>query len=89
MRERRPSTSAPLVELQGSVGPAGMSRPKHKRTFTGFGAGDIKSVEGESVPSFMPLSRARVSCGIPLPRLADRPGAEAPGPKLADTILLL
>jgi hypothetical protein len=34
------------VDIQGSVGPAGISRPKHKRTFTGFGAGEIKSVEG-------------------------------------------
>ncbi len=45
-RERRPSTSAPISELQGPVGP-GFSRPKHKRTFTGFGAGEIKTVEGE------------------------------------------
>jgi hypothetical protein len=44
-RERRPSTSAP-IDLQGPVGPAGISRPKHKRTFTGFGAGEIKIVEG-------------------------------------------
>ncbi|KAK0744185.1 glycosyl transferase [Schizothecium vesticola] len=48
-RERRPSTSAPIVDIQGSVGPAGISRPKHKRTFTGFGAGDIKGVEA-SIP---------------------------------------
>ncbi|KAI1336301.1 glycosyltransferase family 35 protein [Xylariaceae sp. FL0016] len=48
-RERRPSTSAPIVDIVGSVGPAGISRPKHKRTFTGFGAGDIKSVEA-SIP---------------------------------------
>lgn len=47
-RERRPSTSAPISDLQGPVGPASMSRPKHKRTFTGFGAGEIKSVEGMS-----------------------------------------
>lgn len=47
-RERRPSTSAPLSDLQGPVGP-GFSRPKHKRTFTGFGAGEIKSVEA-SIP---------------------------------------
>lgn len=47
-RERRPSVGVPLVDIQGSVGPAGISRPKHKRTFTGFGAGDIHSVEGES-----------------------------------------
>ncbi|KAK4226182.1 family 35 putative glycosyltransferase [Podospora fimiseda] len=45
-RERRPSMGAPLVDIQGSVGPAGISRPKHKRTHTGFGAGEIKSVEG-------------------------------------------
>ncbi|KXJ95701.1 glycogen phosphorylase [Microdochium bolleyi] len=49
VRERRPSTGAPLVDISGSVGPAGISRPKHKRTFTGFGAGDIKSVEA-SIP---------------------------------------
>ncbi|KAK1827623.1 family 35 putative glycosyltransferase [Podospora conica] len=48
-RERRPSTSAPIVDIQGSVGPAGISRPKHKRTFTGFGAGEIKGVEA-SIP---------------------------------------
>ncbi|KAK1752071.1 glycogen phosphorylase [Echria macrotheca] len=48
-RERRPSTSAPIVDIQGSVGPAGVSRPKHRRTFTGFGAGEIKSVEA-SIP---------------------------------------
>ncbi|KAG8418589.1 Non-essential glycogen phosphorylase [Metarhizium acridum] len=49
MRERRPSTSAPIVDITGGVGPAGISRPKHKRTFTGFGAGEIKSVEA-SIP---------------------------------------
>ncbi|KAK0714822.1 glycosyl transferase [Lasiosphaeris hirsuta] len=48
-RERRPSTGAPLVDIQGSVVPAGISRPKHRRTFTGFGAGEIKSVEA-SIP---------------------------------------
>lgn len=47
-RERRPSTGAPIHDLQGPVGP-GFSRPKHKRTFTGFGAGEIKSVEGMSL----------------------------------------
>ncbi|KAF2122177.1 glycogen phosphorylase-like protein [Lophiotrema nucula] len=47
-RERRPSTSAPLSDLKGPVGP-GFSRPKHKRTVTGFGPGDIKSVEA-SIP---------------------------------------
>ncbi|KAM7193188.1 glycogen phosphorylase [Naviculisporaceae sp. PSN 640] len=48
-RERRPSVGAPIVDIQGSVGPAGISRPKHKRTFTGFGAGEIKNVEA-SIP---------------------------------------
>jgi hypothetical protein len=45
-RERRPSTGAPISDLKGPIGP-GFTRPKHKRTFTGFGAGEIKSVEGE------------------------------------------
>ena len=45
-RERRPSMGAPIVDIVGSVGPAGISRPKHKRTYTGFGASDAKSVEG-------------------------------------------
>ncbi|RFU35613.1 hypothetical protein B7463_g682, partial [Scytalidium lignicola] len=48
-RQRRPSTGAPISDLQGPVGPAGISRPKHKRTFTGFGATEIKSVEA-SIP---------------------------------------
>ncbi|KAI1304575.1 glycosyltransferase family 35 protein [Xylaria venustula] len=48
-RERRPSMGAPIVDIVGSVGPAGISRPKHKRTFTGFGAGEIKNVEA-SIP---------------------------------------
>jgi glycogen phosphorylase len=46
LRQRRPSTSAPIVDIQGHVAPAGISRPKHKRTYTGFGAQEIKSVEG-------------------------------------------
>lgn len=54
-RERRPSTSAPIVDIQGSVSPAGISRPKHKRTFTGFGAGDIKTVEGGDMPTLAPV----------------------------------
>ncbi|KAL1868751.1 hypothetical protein VTK73DRAFT_3558 [Phialemonium thermophilum] len=49
LRERRPSVGAPIVNIQGSVGPQGISRPKHKRTFTGLGAGEIKSVEA-SIP---------------------------------------
>ncbi|KAK2871816.1 hypothetical protein FQN49_002792, partial [Arthroderma sp. PD_2] len=48
VRERRPSVGAPHSDLQGPVGP-GFSRPKHKRTFTGFGPKDIKSVEA-SIP---------------------------------------
>ncbi|CAM1511291.1 Fc.00g088040.m01.CDS01 [Cosmosporella sp. VM-42] len=48
-RERRPSTSAPIVDIQGAVGPAGISRPKHTRTATGFGPGEIKGVEA-SIP---------------------------------------
>jgi hypothetical protein len=45
-RERRPSTGAPISDIKGPVGPPGVTRPKHKRTFTGFGAGEIKSAEG-------------------------------------------
>ncbi|KIN08446.1 glycosyltransferase family 35 protein [Oidiodendron maius Zn] len=48
-RQRRPSTGAPITDLQGPVGPPGLSRPKHKRTVTGLGAGEIKSVEA-SIP---------------------------------------
>lgn len=61
MRERRPSTNAPISDLQGPVGP-GFSRPKHKRTFTGFGAGEIKGVEGKQFPPYLcPLSRTCVT----------------------------
>ena len=48
-RERKPSTSAPISDLKGPIGPESMSRPKHKRTATGFGPGEIKSVES-SIP---------------------------------------
>ena len=48
-RERKPSTSAPISDIQGPVGPEGISRPKHKRTATGFGAAEIKNVEA-SIP---------------------------------------
>ncbi len=47
-RERKPSMGAPISTLQGPVGP-GFSRPKHKRTATGFGAADIRSIES-SIP---------------------------------------
>jgi starch phosphorylase len=40
--------SAPIADLQAQVGP-GFSRPKHKRTVTGFGAAEIKAVEA-SIP---------------------------------------
>jgi hypothetical protein len=50
IRERRPSVGAPVVDVHGSVVPAGISRPKHKRTLTGFGAGEIKHVEGMNTP---------------------------------------
>lgn len=46
-RERRPSTTAPVAELSGPIGPPGMSRPKHKRTVTGLGPSDIKRAEAE------------------------------------------
>lgn len=54
LRERKPSVGTPIADLQGPVGP-GFSRPKHKRTFTGFGPAEIKSVEA-SIPE--PLREA-------------------------------
>ncbi|GLA72302.1 non-essential glycogen phosphorylase [Aspergillus tubingensis] len=50
-RERKPSVGAPVSELQGPIGP-GFSRPKHRRTFTGFGPAEIKSVEA-SIPEHL------------------------------------
>lgn len=47
-RDRRPSVGAPISDITKPVGP-GFSRPKHKRTFTGFGPSDIRSVEA-SIP---------------------------------------
>lgn len=47
---------APIVDIVGSVGPAGISRPKHKRTYTGFGAGEVKSVEGNPPLLLSPAS---------------------------------
>lgn len=47
-RVRRQSTSAPIADLQGPIGPD-FTRPKHKRTVTGFNAGEIKNVEN-SIP---------------------------------------
>lgn len=46
-RVRRQSTSAPITD-QGPIGPD-FTRPKHKRTVTGFNAGEIKNVEN-SIP---------------------------------------
>lgn len=47
-RERKPSTSAPISTLTGPVGPD-FTRPKHRRTATGFGAADAKAIES-SIP---------------------------------------
>ncbi|PCG91152.1 Glycogen/starch/alpha-glucan phosphorylase [Penicillium occitanis (nom. inval.)] len=49
-RERKPSIGVPVAELQ-AVGP-GFSRPKHKRTYTGFGPAEIKVVEA-SIPEHL------------------------------------
>uniref|UniRef100_A0A093UMX8 Alpha-1,4 glucan phosphorylase n=1 Tax=Talaromyces marneffei PM1 TaxID=1077442 RepID=A0A093UMX8_TALMA len=49
-RDRKPSIGVPVAELQ-AVGP-GFSRPKHKRTFTGFGPAEIKAVEA-SIPEHL------------------------------------
>ncbi|EME86952.1 glycosyltransferase family 35 protein [Pseudocercospora fijiensis CIRAD86] len=51
-RERKPSTSAPITDFQGPVGPHGITRPKHKRTVTGFGPQEIKAVEA-SIPEHL------------------------------------
>ena len=48
VRERKPSTSAPISELKGPIGPD-FTRPKHKRALTGFSAQEIKGVEA-SIP---------------------------------------
>ena len=66
-RERKPSTSAPISELKGPVGPE-FTRPKHKRTVTGFGAADIKSVEA-SIPE--PQREAYVSVDRIQPSIAN------------------
>ena len=55
-RERRPSVGAPIVDIQGSVVPEGISRPKHKRTFTGLPPSEIKIVEGECSSPLLALS---------------------------------
>ena len=47
-RQRTASTGAPISDLKGPVGPD-FSRPKHKRTATGLGPTEIKSVEA-SIP---------------------------------------
>ena len=48
-RQRKPSTSAPITDFQEPVKPPGITRPKHKRTVTGFGPQEIQSVEN-SIP---------------------------------------
>lgn len=64
-RERRPSTSAPLSDFKGPVGPQ-FTRPKHKRTVTGFGPGEIKSVEASIPEPQRAAWRKFVRCSIPL-----------------------
>ena len=61
-RERRRSMSAPLADLKGPVGPAGFTRPKHKRTVTGFGPGEIKNVEASIPEPQRAAWRKWVSC---------------------------
>ena len=51
-RERTLSTHAPISAFSQPVGPQNMTRPKHRRTATGFGPGDIKAVES-SIPEHM------------------------------------
>jgi hypothetical protein len=63
-RERRPSTGAPISDLKGPIGPSGITRPKHKRTFTGFGAGEIKSVEGEFTVLFYSMFTFKIDSKI-------------------------
>jgi hypothetical protein len=69
-RERRPSTSAPISELQGPIGP-GFTRPKHKRTVTGFGPAEIKNVEA-SIPEPQRAAWKKFVSTAALPRLSDR-----------------
>ncbi|KAF2713185.1 glycosyltransferase family 35 protein [Pleomassaria siparia CBS 279.74] len=72
-RERRPSSSAPLADLKGPVGPANFTRPKHKRTVTGFGPGEISNVEA-SIPEpqraawkkFLTGEHCRPAAGVPV-----------------------
>jgi starch phosphorylase len=64
-RERKMSSSAPITDLKGPIGPE-FSRPKHKRTVTGFGAQDIKSVEA-SIPEGQREAWKKFVCyGLPL-----------------------
>lgn len=69
IRERKPSMSAPISDIKGPIGPAGFTRPKHKRTVTGFGPGDIKSVEA-SIPE--PQRAAYVSPASSVRKTADQ-----------------
>jgi starch phosphorylase len=72
-RERKPSTSAPISDLTGPVGPANFTRPKHKRTVTGFGPSEIKSVEASIPEPQREAWRKFVSCTggrFPAPTIA-------------------
>ncbi|RKF59623.1 Glycogen phosphorylase [Erysiphe neolycopersici] len=60
---RRKSTCAPIIDLQGPIGP-GFSRPKHNRTFTGIGAGEIKNVEASIPESQRTVWRKYASTGF-------------------------
>ena len=62
--------SAPLADLKGPVGPANFTRPKHKRTVTGFGPGEIKSVEASIPEPQRAAWRKFVSSAVPLARMA-------------------
>jgi starch phosphorylase len=62
--------SAPLADLQGPVGPA-FSRPKHKRTATGFGPSEIKSVEASIPEPQRAAWRKFVSVIVQMPQCVD------------------
>jgi hypothetical protein len=44
--QRKPSASG-LVSDMGHIGPAGVTRPKHVRTATGYGAAEHKAVQSQ------------------------------------------
>lgn len=55
--------SAPLADLQGPIGPD-FTRPKHKRTATGFGPQEIKNIEASIPEPQREAWRKFVSCSI-------------------------